>query len=74
MGQIVSFAERQSGHSNFVVGRDATLMFLQNGDLELVSGPVVKITNSHVAIDDFNVDGSYTRFNIPIQSITDRFE
>lgn len=74
MGQVVSFAERANGHRPFVVGKDATFMFARGDQLELVSGPIAKLTETHVAIDDFNVDGSYTRFNVPVTAITDRFE
>ena len=74
MGQIISLAERQGGFAPFKIGVDATFLFEDHlGELELISGPVANITPSHVVIDDINVDGSRTRFEIAHQRIEERF-
>jgi hypothetical protein len=74
MGQITSIAARQNGFAPFIVGVEATFLFQdRSGALELVNGPVADITPTHVVIDDINVDGSKTRFNIAQHTIEERF-
>ena len=74
MGQVASLAERQGGFAPFKVGVEATMLFTDDlGEMHLVSGPIANITQELVVIDDVNVDGSTTRFEIGHHQIEERF-
>jgi hypothetical protein len=74
MGQVTFLSETRDGFPPLQVGREV-MFFFEDRDrkLALVNGFVQKLTDQYVVVDDINVDGSTTRFNVAKQDIVERF-